>query len=84
MKGFHKAIFAFIAAVILITVSIRILFMVRGYRGDYVYEITVPQGNSTPNYYYTNEYTESGECIRFKNEFGRDMKICGHYTVSRW
>ena len=83
MKTFQKAIFAFIAAAILIIVSIRVVFMIRGYR-DHLYEITVSQGNNTPNYYYTNEYTESGECIRFKDEFGRDMKICGHYTVSRW
>lgn len=77
MKTFQKAIFGFIVAVILIVVSIRVSFMILGYR-DHLYEIIVPQGNDTPNYYYTNEYTESGECIRFKDEFGRDINISDH------
>lgn len=82
---FQKTFFVIIVVIILLTIATRFVFISGVLRdSDMRYRVTVPVYNGIPDTYYTGKYTESGNCITFKDEFGIERKVCGNYTVSGW
>jgi hypothetical protein len=80
MKTRFRGIFFIILLIGLTFIGLKFILMSK----SGLVEITVHNYGQTSEVYLVKSYNENNGCIEFVDTFGRNHKVCGSYTVSKW